>query len=39
MTMRYGTFRDLMSCLEIYNGAENKEKSHITNYDEAMSLR
>lgn len=37
MTRLYGEFMDLVSCLSIYNGADQKKKK--IDFDEVINLR
>ena len=37
MTTIYGEFMDLISCLSIYNGADQKKKK--ADFDEVINLR
>ena len=43
MMTRYGEMLDLISCLSVYNGSarliNGSRSHHITNYDEAISVR
>lgn len=38
MNTRYGEFKDLLSCLAVYNGAAKEKKKKIS-FDDALLLR